>query len=236
MKKLLLVFTVFALLIGSVASVMFAESEVVLAGNIVMNESTSVHKSDNTLKFVNFVDFHSAVGDYFMVDIDAGFGYIMNDDLGRFTAFPVMTGARGTPTPEEHWVILSKHVKGNHFTFGRTGEFLRMYRVKDGEKPKRTAYGIHNYALFDEKVADDTKFLSLGCVLVSEDVLNIVEESWLVNGRAMDIYTKHGVYLSPFVYLHDDLSVSFDSKRFFVEDSAKMCVEMGDRFEITDLF
>jgi hypothetical protein len=35
-------------------------------------------------------------------------------------------------------------------------------------------FGIYGYGFFDEEIANGTKFLSLGCVLVTDDVLYLI--------------------------------------------------------------
>lgn len=137
-------------------------------------------------------------GDYFLVDIDDALGYLVNDGYMTYTVFPIMSGATRTPTPEEEWVVKEKNIQSNRIVFGETGEFLRMYK-NDGDT--RTGYGIHNYAYFEEEIEKGTKYLSLGCILVSADIHDLIEESYLANGENMKMITKYDVNLSSYIKL-----------------------------------
>jgi len=143
----------------------------------------------------NYREFEPSYGDYFMVDIENGIGYLANDFTRRMTVFPVMTGAKRTPTPEKEWLVLEKNIQSDRITFSKSGEFFRMY-LDEGEK--RTSYGIHGYAYFAKEIKNGRKFLSLGCVLVSDDVLDVIEESFLADNEKMRISTQAEIKLSKF--------------------------------------
>lgn len=137
-----------------------------------------------------FEDFEPSKGDYFLVDIENALGYLINDTTRFYTVFPVMTGALRTPTPVKDWVVLEKSVKSDRITFGKTGEFFRMYL---NEGATRTAYGIHGYGFFEDEISNARKFLSLGCVLVSDNVLDLLEESFNLNGASLSISTRASI-------------------------------------------
>lgn len=142
--------------------------------------------------------FQVSEGDYFLVDIDDAFGYLINDDNRTYTVFPIMTGALRTPTPEREWVVREKNIQSNRIIFGETGEFLRMY--SNGGNT-RTGYGIHNYAYFEEEIERGTKYLSLGCILVSDNVHDVIEASYLANGESLYMITTNDVNLSSYIKL-----------------------------------
>ncbi|NIA01951.1 MAG: hypothetical protein GWP15_01060 [Nitrospirae bacterium] len=146
-------------------------------------------------RYDNFV---VSEGDYFLVDIDDAFGYLINDDNKTYTVFPVMTGALRTPTPENEWIIKEKNIQSNRVIFGKTGEFLRMY-LDDGNT--RTGYGIHGYGYFAEEIEKGTKFLTLGCILVADNIHDLLEESYLINNENMRVITTNEVNLSSYIKL-----------------------------------
>jgi hypothetical protein len=139
--------------------------------------------------------FEPSVGDYFLVDINNGIGYLINDENKTYLIFPVMTGSLRAPTPEKEWVVKEKNIQPNRIIFSESGEFLRMYM--DGET--RTGYGIHGYAYFEKEIKEGTKFLSLGCVLVADDVLDVIEESYLANGESLKMSTVKEVNISSYL-------------------------------------
>lgn len=137
-----------------------------------------------------YVDFQPSEGDYFLVDIEDAVGYLVNDYRHVYTAFPVMTGGKRTPTPEKDWVVLQKNIQPNRVFFAESGEFFRMF-LNDGET--RTSYGIHGYKYFDEEVEKGTKYLSWGCVMVADDVLDMIEASYIANGESLRVSTRSDV-------------------------------------------
>ena len=132
-------------------------------------------------------------GDRFLVDIDNALGYIVNNNNLTYSAFPLMTGALRTPTPEETWVVKELNIQPNRVIFGDSGEFLRMYR---GEGAQRTGFGIHGYKYFQKEIEGGRKFLSLGCILVADNVHDVLEGSWRANGEAMEMKTVKSMGIS----------------------------------------
>lgn len=132
-------------------------------------------------------EFKASAGDYFLVDIENAKGYLINENTRFYTVFPVMTGAKRTPTPVKDWVVLEENIKSDRITFDDSGEFFRMF-LNDGAT--RTGYGIHGYGYFDFEIANGRKFLSLGCVLVSDANLDLIEESFIENGNRLNVMTR----------------------------------------------
>lgn len=137
-------------------------------------------------------------GDRLVVDTRENVGYLVHDD-GQFTSFPVLTGQRRTvryigrtynaTTPVARWTVTETEYKGRSTTFGETGLFLRLF--KDGDE--RTAYGIHSHLQFQLMLDQGNRFRSMGCVLVSEDVLQLIKQTFEQNGNALDVATAYGV-------------------------------------------
>lgn len=150
-------------------------------------------------------------GDSLLVDTRDNMGYLIHAD-GSFTAFDVVTGQRrvvryigrtyNAATPQSEWTMRSVHIKGDRMTYGKTGRFFRLYD-EDGE----TAYGVHGYGNEDEIFGGDTRFRSMGCVIVREHILNVIERTYEMNGGALPVVTIYGLESLPQRY---DISVADD--------------------------
>jgi hypothetical protein len=135
-------------------------------------------------------------GDRVIVDTLENVGYVVREN-GDFTSFPVLTGQRrvvryigrtyNAATPEARWTVKSVDVKGRSMTFGETGTFMRLYD-EDGQ----TAYGIHSHLTFQKMLDEGNRYRSMGCVLVSEDILKLLVETYGLNGNTLDVVTTHG--------------------------------------------
>lgn len=140
-----------------------------------------------------------AAGDRVMVDTLENVGYLVRED-GAYTTFPVLTGQKrvvhyigrtyNAATPNKEWTAQSVDVKGRSMTFGETGTFVRLY--DDGEK---TPYGIHSHLTFQKMLDEGNRYRSMGCVLVSEDVLKLIVKTFELNGGGLAVTTAQGVTL-----------------------------------------
>ena len=139
------------------------------------------------------------VGDRMMVDTKENTGYIIHPN-SHYIHFPVVTGQRrwvyyigrgyNASTPNWDWVAKSKHIKGDRMTFGHTGRFIRLY--KDGEE--NTAYGIHEYGAEDVMFARDTRYQSMGCIIVKRAMMDVIERTYDLNAeQGMSVITRHGI-------------------------------------------
>ncbi len=135
--------------------------------------------------------------DEFIVDVDSNTGYLLHAD-GGYMAFPLATGQQRTihylginyfaSTPLSSWIAKDEMIQTDRVDFGITGRFLRLY--KNGSE--RTAYGIHGYKYFKKWLKDDTRYKSLGCIVVSEDMLDIIEATYRINGNRLNVQTTYG--------------------------------------------
>ncbi len=147
----------------------------------------------------------ASVGDRIFVDTKNNMGYLVHTD-GLYIAFPVTTGQRNwvyyigrsynASTPNWNWQAKSLHMKGDKVTFGPSGRFLRLY--KDGEI--NTAYGFHEYrtdeemfGTADEPFAASERFKSMGCVILTADLMDLVVHTWEINGEVLDVQRIHGI-------------------------------------------
>ena len=131
--------------------------------------------------------------DRMLVDVQENVGYLIHAD-GSYVSFPVATGQKKVvsyigrtyfaATPEKQWTIKSIDIKGDRTTFGTTGRFLRLY----GEDGKMTPYGIHGYA-YQSILEGASRYRSMGCIIVSEKVLSILERTFASNEGAIRVLT-----------------------------------------------
>ncbi|MDD3897032.1 MAG: L,D-transpeptidase [Candidatus Peribacteraceae bacterium] len=148
---------------------------------------------------VSLATWEPGVGDRVVVDTKENEGYLIHTD-GRYVRFPVITGQRrrvyyigrsyNAATPAWDWVVQSQDIKGDRITFGPSGRFLRLY--KDGEE--HTAYGFHEHAAEDVMFDRESRFQSMGCVIVRSSMMDILEETYLLNTDAgVPVFTRYGI-------------------------------------------
>ncbi len=137
------------------------------------------------------------VGDRLIVDVDANMGYLLHEDA-RYMAFPVATGLRKTirymgqtyyaETPLGSWVAKDRKIQSDRVMFGQTGRFLRLF--EDGTR--YTSYGIHSFKYVDTWLASGDRYRSYGCIVVSEELMNIIEATYVINGKTLAVETTYG--------------------------------------------
>ncbi|MSR86892.1 hypothetical protein EXS70_01835 [Candidatus Peribacteria bacterium] len=138
-----------------------------------------------------------AAGDVFIVDVPSNMGYLVHED-GRAFPFTVATGRKAfvhyigkyynAETPLRTWKAQSRESTNDRYTFGVSGRFLRLYQ--DGN---RTSYGIHSYYKVDEWMQQDERFLSMGCIIVTENILDVIEKTYTLNKKSLTIITTDDV-------------------------------------------
>ncbi len=137
------------------------------------------------------------MGDRLAVDTRENMGYLVHPG-GVTLTFPVITGQRrvvryigrtyDATTPTRRWVIRSKHIKGDRITFGPTGRFLRLYY-----KEEETPYGIHEHASEERMFSEQSRYQSMGCVIVPTNILDIIERTFDLNEGSLEVVTQYGV-------------------------------------------
>lgn len=157
---------------------------------------------DANWQLMSNLEFVPSNGDYFIVGVNDGIGYLVNDENKTFTAFTVLSGQRRNvcyigrcyfaATPEQEWVVKEENIQGDRITFSESGEFLRLYA--GGEE--RTSYGIHGHAYYDEMIKKDTFFQSMGCLIVSDAVLDVIQGSFTANDNSLRVLTTHELDLT----------------------------------------
>ena len=143
-------------------------------------------------------NWHPAMGDRIVVDIKDNEAYLIHKD-GRYTTFPVITGQRryvsyigrnyNAATPEREWAIESKDVKGDRYTFGPTGRFLRLH-WDDEETP----YGFHEHRAEKVMFERESRYQSMGCVIVLSVMMDVLEKTYELNSeKGVPVITRWGV-------------------------------------------
>ena len=135
--------------------------------------------------------------DTFVVDVGANQGYLVHAN-GDALTFPVATGRKSyvhyigrsykADTPLRTWVAGQEQIKGDRHTFGVSGRFLRLFR--DGEE---SHYGIHSYYKVDEWMLDDDRYKSMGCIVMTENMMDIMVKTFDLSGKALPVITTNDV-------------------------------------------
>lgn len=140
------------------------------------------------------------IGDRIFFDTQENVGYLIHPD-GTSALFPIVTGQRrvvqyigltyNATTPVGDWVAKSRHIKGDRITYGKTGRFLRLYKNGD----EYTHYGIHTHAYENTFFAGGTqdRFRSMGCIIVTEQIYDLIEETYELNNERLTVATRYGI-------------------------------------------
>ncbi len=147
---------------------------------------------------VAFTDWLPQEGDSFVVNTSTNIGYLVHPNGGH-TSFKVATGQRRVvyynrttyfaATPLRRWKVISTEVKSDRTTFGPEGTFLRLGYGNDYE---RTPYGIHSHRSIDAMLSEDLRYRSMGCILVSLDVMHVIEKTFAMNQNNFRVVTVSG--------------------------------------------
>jgi hypothetical protein len=140
-------------------------------------------------QIVDIVRWEPLADDFIVVDTTSNMGYLLRSDLSAASVFPVASGQQRNinylgkryfgATPSGEWRIKSLDYQVKGYTFGRHGKFLRLYN-EDGS----THYGIHT--VWDERAIFSLteRYKSLGCVLVRDNVLTVLENVFKASGTS----------------------------------------------------
>jgi hypothetical protein len=144
-------------------------------------------------------EWQPALGDRFVVDTRENEGYLLHTD-GTFLRFPVATGQKkvvhyrgetyNAATPLGEWIVRQRTTFGDRFTYGKTGRFFRLYADLGS---RSTSYGIHSYAEVDKWFREDERYKTMGCIVVSEGILTIIEETYHANGDQLYVATMQSI-------------------------------------------
>jgi len=142
-------------------------------------------------------EWEAQAGDRFIADTKENMGYLVHED-GRYAVVTIASGRKkivryigrtyDATTPIARWNVQTKHIQGDRVTFGKSGRFLRLYW-----NDAYTSYGIHSHAYIKKILASDDRFQSMGCILVDDAVMDILYETFELNGQSLDVVTTYGL-------------------------------------------
>lgn len=140
-----------------------------------------------------------AAGDTVWVDTEKNQGFLTHSD-GSYFSFPVVTGQKRrvcyigicyfAATPKSEWIVKAVDYKDDRYTFGNTGQFLRLFKVNpiNGEL-EYSHYGLHSHKVIEEMLASDNQFRSYGCILIQQQVLDLIYQTYLMNSESLRVKT-----------------------------------------------
>jgi hypothetical protein len=176
---------------------LFAGAEPVRAQSIMPGDSEAL------------VEWNVEAGDSFIADTKENMGYLLHQN-GEYISFRIATGQKrivryigrvyDARTPERKWVAREKQTKGDRITFGPEGTFLRLFIENE-----HTPYGIHSHRSISAMLADSERYKSMGCILVSKEILDIIVQTYEINGKALPVRTVYGLER-----IHGDSAVAND--------------------------
>jgi hypothetical protein len=149
-------------------------------------------------------EWEAKAGDELIVDVANNMGYVLRADEATYLPFLLASGQKRTvrylgmtyfaATPTGSWVVKSMKIQGDRVTFGKSGRFLRLYK----EGKTYTHYGIHSFKNIDDWLESEDRYRSLGCVVVQDEMMNILEKIYELNGESLKVTTTAG----PQFFLH----------------------------------
>ncbi len=156
-------------------------------------------QSINSRYFVPLAQWWVSVDDRMITDTDNDISYLLKRS-GEFTAFRSGSGKKefvsyanryyNAQTPEDNWVALSREIQNDPNVFGPRKIFFRLF-AENGKV--QTLYGIHTVRNQKELLARQDRKKSMGCILVAESVLDIIDETFAMNDNSLHVTTINGV-------------------------------------------
>jgi hypothetical protein len=137
------------------------------------------------------------VGDVVVADITSNTIYLVHPDAHYYPSL-MASGLQKdinylgekyyAQTPVAHWTVKQRMYQIDKTDFGQTGLFLRLYR--DGVT--KTAYGIHSHKNIAAWLKSPERYKSYGCIVVTESVLALIDQTYKMNGNSLEVYTTNG--------------------------------------------
>ena len=72
----------------------------------------------------------------------------------------------------------------------RTQNLLRRRLYRDGDE---SPYGIHSYYKVDQWMEDEKRYKSMGCIVVTEQILDVIEKTFELSKNKMTVITTDDV-------------------------------------------
>lgn len=137
-------------------------------------------------------------GDKFEVNVETNMGRLIHTN-GESVEFEVVTGVRRVvryigrryyaATPAAEWIVRETVIKKDRWTFGKSGRFIRLYKVDSDGNEISTAYGIHPFGREDAMFRVPGRYGSMGCIILRESMEDIIQQTIRVNGGEMKVRT-----------------------------------------------
>ncbi len=137
-------------------------------------------------------------GDKFEVNLETNMGRLVHVN-GESVEFEVVTGVRRVvsyiglryyaATPAQNWIVRSTEIKRDRWTFGKTGRFIRLFKVAADGTEESTLYGIHPFLNEDSMFKVPGRYGSMGCIILRESLEDLIEKTIKTNGGSMSVRT-----------------------------------------------
>ena len=138
------------------------------------------------------------VGDKFEVNVETNMGRLIHEN-GESVEFEVVTGVRRVvsyiglryfaATPAQNWIVRTTEIKRDRWTFGKTGRFIRLFKVGVDGTEESTSYGIHPFLNEDSMFKVPGRYGSMGCIILRESLEDLIEKTIETNGGSMSVRT-----------------------------------------------
>lgn len=157
---------------------------------------TAFAASASAMEIVPLAQWEPERGDRFLVDTERNMGYLIHRD-GSYAVTYLATGQNRwvhylgrsyvATTPQAEWVVRDMNIQSDRRTFGPRGIFLRLFR----NGSEYTRYGIHSNASIQWMLLQPQRYFSMGCILVSDPVLDLLNETFELDGE-LRVTTVYG--------------------------------------------
>lgn len=137
-------------------------------------------------------------GDTFEVNVETNMGRLIHKN-GDSLQFEVVTGVRRVvsyiglryfaATPTQNWVVRSTEIKRDRWTFGKSGRFIRLFKVHNDGSEESTSYGIHPFGNEDSMFKVPGRYGSMGCIILRESMEDMIQKTIAANGGSMNVRT-----------------------------------------------
>jgi hypothetical protein len=140
-------------------------------------------------------------GDKLEINVETNMARLVHTD-GESLSFEIVSGQRRVvryigrryfaATPAAEWVARETVIKRDRWTFGKSGRFIRLYRVSgEGENltEEFTPYGIHPFGREDAMFRVAGRYGSMGCVIMREKMVDIIQKTIQVNSGELSVRT-----------------------------------------------
>lgn len=146
----------------------------------------------------NLKEWTPMAGDKFEVNVETNMGRLVHEN-GESVEFEVVTGVRRVvsyiglryyaATPAQNWIVRSTEIKRDRWTFGKTGRFIRLFKVAADGTEESTSYGIHPFLNEDSMFKVPGRYGSMGCIILRESLEDLIEKTIETNGGSMSVRT-----------------------------------------------